>query len=132
MTSSGKDAGPHGDELSPEERQAFQRRASELGRRLDEVRARKAPPPDEGQALRGAAMGQAMKIAIELVVGVAAGGLIGRVLDGYFATSPWLMLVFLLIGFAAGLTNVIRSAQRMQAEAEPLQRQARDIEDDDV
>ena len=129
MSSNDKDPGRG--ELGPEEREAFRRRASELGRRLDEVKVRKAPA-DEGEARRrGSAMGQAFKIVAELIVGVAVGGGIGWVLDRQLGTQPWLLVLFLMLGFAAGMLNVIRTARKMQAEAEPLQRKAKAVQDDD-
>jgi ATP synthase protein I len=76
-------------------------------------------------------MGQAMKIAIELVVGIAVGGFIGKVLDDQFGTRPWLLIVFLMLGFAAGILNIVRTARRLQAEAEPLQRSAKSVPDDE-
>ena len=76
-------------------------------------------------------MGQAFKIAIELVVGVAVGGFIGWVLDRQLGTMPWLLIVFVMLGFAAGMLNVIRQAQRMQKKSEPLQRAAPSVGDDD-
>ncbi len=129
MAPSGNNTEPGHGELSPEEREAFRKRASDLGQKLDSVKAQRGPPPDH--KARGAAYGQAMKIAVELVVGIVAGGFIGRLLDGQFGTTPWLLIVFLMLGFAAGLMNVIRSARRMQAEAEPLQRAAKPVTDDD-
>ena len=129
MAPSGNDSEPGRGELSPEDREAFRKRAAELGQKLDSVKAQRPPPPDN--KARGAAYGQAMKIAVELVVGIAVGGFIGRVLDGYFGTTPWLLIVFLLLGFAAGMMNVVRTARRMQAEAEPLQRAATPVSDDE-
>lgn len=134
MSSSDNESGPGRGEISPEEREAFRKRASELGARLDQVKGRKAPTPEEAEA-RGAAYGQAMKIAAELMVGVAVGGFIGWALDRQFGTAPVLMILLLILGFAAGLTNVVRGARRMQAEAEKLQRAAKpapDDEDDDA
>ena len=117
-------------ELSPEERAAFRQRSEELGNRLDAVKTRRAPPPDN--RARGAAMAQAFKIAVELVVGVCFGGLVGWGLDRYFETSgPWFLIVFVILGFAAGMLNVIRTAQQMQARAEHLQRSAPSVRDDD-
>lgn len=130
MSASGKDLDPGRGQISPEDREAFRKRASDLGDRLDKVKSRHEPERQEA-AVRGAAMGQAFKIAIELVVGVAAGGFIGWVLDRQFGTAPWLLIVFLILGFAAGMLNVIRTARRMQAQAEPLQRQAQSVKDDE-
>jgi ATP synthase protein I len=121
-------------DISPEDREAFKKRASDLGARLDKVkaeaRAKRGPEPEDGRA-RSAAMGQAMKIAIELVVGIAVGGFIGKVLDDQFGTAPWFLIVFLMLGFAAGLLNIVRTARRLQAEAEPLQRSAKAVPDEE-
>ena len=65
-------------------------------------------------------MGQALKLATEMIAGVAVGGFIGWALDRWLGTTPILLVVFLILGAAAGILNVIRSAQRRQAEAGPL------------
>jgi ATP synthase protein I len=133
MSTSSDDEKPARGEITPEDRDAFKKRASDLGARLEKVKAEaraKRGPESDGRA-RGAAMGQAMKIAIELVVGIAVGGFIGKILDDQFGTAPWLMIVFLMLGFAAGLMNIIRTARRLQAEAEPMQRSAKAVPDDD-
>ena len=130
MASNGRDPDPERTSLSPGERDALKQRAAELGKRLDGVRARKAPQSGDARA-RGAAMGDAFKLAIELVVGVVVGTGIGWALDRQLGTAPWLMVLFLLLGFAAGLLNLIRAARRMQAAAEPLQRTAPAVPDQD-
>jgi len=122
MSDSGQDHGSGRGEISREDREALKARAAGIGSRLEQVKARRAPQLDS--AARGAALGQAFKIAIELVVGVLFGGLVGWALDRYFGSTPWLLVLFLVLGFAAGLMNVVRSARRMQAGAEPLQRAA--------
>ncbi|MGE0626189.1 MAG: AtpZ/AtpI family protein [Hyphomicrobiaceae bacterium] len=130
MSRSGQNPGPTRRDLSPEEQEALRQRASALGKRLDQVKARKAPPPSHQNA-RGRAFGEAFKIVAELVVGVAVGGGIGWFLDRQFGSTPWLLVLFLILGFAGGLLNVIRIARQMQREAEPLQRAARPVADDD-
>jgi ATP synthase protein I len=132
MSTSSDNDKPARGEISPDEREAFKKRASDLGARLEKVKAEtRAKQPDPGNRARGAAMGQAMKIAIELVVGIAVGGFIGKVLDSQFGSAPWLLIVFLMLGFAAGLLNIVRTARRLQAEAEPLQRNAKAVPEDD-
>ncbi len=67
-------------------------------------------------------MGEAFKITAELIAGIAVGGGIGWALDRALGTAPWLLVVFLILGFAGGMSNVIKSARRMQAMSEPMQR----------
>ena len=59
-------------------------------------------------------IGTAFKISTELVVAVAVGTIIGFILDNWFGTKPWLILIFFFIGVVAGIMNVIRSAKKMQ------------------
>lgn len=75
-------------------------------------------------------MGQGLRIAIDLVVGVAFGGFVGWWLDQTLGTAPWLMVLFLILGFTAGMMNVIRTARRMQAQAEASQMAAPSVKDD--
>ena len=128
MSLDGKDLGPGRGEISPEDRAALRRRASGIGERLAQVRARRAP---RDGSVRGSALGQGFKIAIELVVGVVFGAFLGWVLDRQLGSSPWLLLVFLVFGFCGGMLNVIRTARRLQADAEPLQRGAPPAKDEE-
>ena len=59
-------------------------------------------------------MGHAFKMSTELVAAVAVGTIIGFILDNWFGTKPWLILIFFFIGVVAGILNVIRSAKKMQ------------------
>ena len=65
---------------------------------------------------RGSFMGNAFKLGTELVAAVAVGTIIGFVLDSWFDTKPWLIIIFFFLGAAAGMMNVIRTANRMQKE----------------
>ncbi len=62
-------------------------------------------------------VGAALRISIDLVVAIAVGTGIGWVLDGWLNTRPWLMLVFFVLGAAAGFRNVFRTAQKLDAAA---------------
>ena len=79
-------------------------------------RARHAPAPGPEPQGQGAALGQALRLGVELVAGVAVGGFIGWALDRFLGTAPLLMVVFLGLGAAAGIMNVVRTAKRMQAD----------------
>ena len=63
---------------------------------------------------RGSFMGSAFKLGSELVAAVAVGTIIGFILDTWFDTKPWLIIIFFFLGAAAGMLNVIRTANRMQ------------------
>ena len=65
---------------------------------------------------RGSFMGSAFKLGTELVAAVAVGTIIGFILDNWFDTKPWLIIIFFFLGTAAGILNVIRTASRMQKE----------------
>ena len=61
-------------------------------------------------------MGTAFKLGTELVAAVGVGTIIGFILDSWFDTKPWLIIIFFFLGAAAGILNVIRTANRMQKE----------------
>ena len=65
---------------------------------------------------KGSFLGSAFKLGTELVAAVAVGTIIGFILDSWFDTKPWLIIIFFFLGTAAGILNVIRTANRMQKE----------------
>jgi ATP synthase protein I len=50
------------------------------------------------------------RLSSELIAGVIVGALLGWGLDHWLSTSPWGLIVFVLLGFTAGVVNVVRSA----------------------
>ena len=71
---------------------------------------------DSDKEKRGSFMGNAFKLGTELVASVAVGTIIGFILDNWFGTKPWLIIIFFFLGAAAGMLNVIRAAKKMQKE----------------
>ena len=65
---------------------------------------------------RGSFMGNAFKLGTELIAAVAVGTIIGFILDSWFDTKPWLIIIFLFLGAAAGMLNVIKAANKMQSK----------------
>ena len=59
-------------------------------------------------------IGQAFKLSTELVAAVLVGTIIGFILDNWFDTKPWLIIIFFFVGVVAGITNVIKSAKKIQ------------------
>ena len=63
---------------------------------------------------KGKFLGNAFKLGTELVAAVVVGTIIGFILDSWFDTKPILIIIFFLFGSAAGITNVVKAAKRMQ------------------
>ena len=59
-------------------------------------------------------LGIAFKISTEMVAAVVVGTIIGFILDNWFGTKPWLILIFFFVGVVAGILNVFRSAKSIQ------------------
>jgi ATP synthase protein I len=80
-------------------------------KRLDtELSARRKVEPEGGsnrEASKGYAL--AVKLSSEFIAGVVVGVILGYMFDRFLGTSPWGLIVFLLLGFCAGVLNVLRS-----------------------
>ena len=76
-------------------------------------------PSKEENAARRKAMGIAFRIATDMIAGVAVGGFLGWLLDSWLGTAPILLIVFLLLGIAAGLRNSLRAARQLQETVKP-------------
>ena len=61
-------------------------------------------------------IGVAFKLSTEMVAAVVVGTIIGFILDNWFGTKPWLIIIFFFVGVTAGILNVIRSAKNMQSK----------------
>ena len=87
----------------------------DLEARLRAARAREEEDSGRGPESRGRPTGKGLglRIGVELVTGVLVGVGIGWALDAWLKTAPWLMVVFLLLGGAAGLMNVLRVMRGM-------------------
>jgi ATP synthase protein I len=105
--------------MSPQERAQFEHRISELGDRLGKVRSRRDSEMNAGAGpeMGGRGMAYGMRMVAELVAAVIVGGAIGWSLDWVLGNRrPWLFLVFFLLGFVAGVVNVVRAYERMQRD----------------
>ena len=69
------------------------------------------------QDKRGLFMGSAFRLGTELVAAVVVGTIIGFILDNWFDTKPWFIIIFFFIGVIAGILNVIRVAKNMQKKS---------------
>lgn len=89
---------------------------SDFNRRLKDARhdAGLDQTPEE-QTSAGSGLGMALRIATELVAAVVVGAGMGWYLDKWLGTKPWLFVLFLFFGVAAGFLNVIRTAKSMSS-----------------
>ncbi len=65
-------------------------------------------------------------VGLELVLSVIVGLFGGQFLDRRFHTAPWLMLIGLGYGIAAGVRGLYRTAERATREADELERRERE------
>jgi ATP synthase protein I len=106
-----------GNSTSPEEA-ALSARLGSLDKRLSEVRDNRKVETDQSgtgvgdSAARASAMARGFQLSSELIAGVVVGAAIGWGFDKLLSTSPFGLIVFFLLGFVAGVVNVVRSARR--------------------
>jgi ATP synthase protein I len=62
-------------------------------------------------------MAAGFRIVVELVAAIAVGTGIGWLLDGWLGTRPLMLVVFVLLGAAAGVMNVYRTAKELDRAA---------------
>jgi ATP synthase protein I len=110
---------------SPDEA-ALSARLGSLDQRLSEIRdgrkIRTDQPGNEQDAAqaKASAMAMGLRLSSELVAGVLVGAALGWGFDRLLSTSPWGLIVFLLLGFVAGVINVMRAAGVMAKQSERL------------
>ena len=81
-----------------------------LGRKLRKAQSARRPVDSRSSPTSG--LSQAIRLTTEMAAALAVGGVIGWFLDSWLGTRPWLMLVFLVMGGAAGTLNAYRAAVR--------------------
>src|SRR5262245_4295042 len=104
----------------PSDDAALSTRLRCLGEQLDEVDLRPQTRTDPGprSGTDSSAMARGFRLSTELVGGVIVGAVLGWALDRALGISPWGMIVFVLLGFAAGVVNVVRAAGAGAAPAD--------------
>ena len=86
--------------------------AARIARAQSEQVVRK-PPADVGANVSG--VSRAYRLAAEFVAAIIVGAGLGYGIDLVAGTKPWATVVLLLVGFAAGILNVVRSTAEMNA-----------------
>ena len=125
MAEGTNDSGNGSRDKSPDEA-ALSARLGSLDQRLSEIRgSRKIETDQSGNEqdtaqARASAMAIGLRLSSELVAGVLVGAALGWGFDRLLSTSPWGLIVFLLLGFTAGVINVMRAAGVMAKQSERL------------
>lgn len=99
----------------------MQRLDAELAKRQPDGTKADASEERAAESRKGYAV--AMKLSSEFVAAIIVGALLGWLLDHFAGTGPWGMIILLLLGFCAGVLNVLRSAG-MVASPHPVDRMA--------
>lgn len=105
-----------------EDEAALSARLRALGQKLDKVQdeAKAAERAQPSNDVNAQGMRLAFRIVSEFVSGVLVGAGLGWLIDYWLGTSPWGMIVLLLLGFVAGVLNVLRAVGKV---AQPEARQ---------
>jgi len=105
---------------------ALSARLGNLDQRLSKIKdSRKVGTDQSGNEqdtaqARASAMAMGFRLSSELVAGVLVGAALGWGFDRLLSTSPWGLIVFLLLGFTAGVINVMRAAGVMAKQSQRL------------
>jgi ATP synthase protein I len=109
MSDGTRDEGENGGRSAEEA--ALSARLQSLGDRLKQRKAEgQTTETGSGPRTDPSALARGFRLSTELVAGVLVGAFIGWALDRWLGIAPWGMIVFLLLGFAAGVVNVMRAA----------------------
>lgn len=86
-------------------------RRRKLETALSAKRGKESGKENEGRSGDASGFANALRLSSEFIAGILVGAGIGWLIDRFAGTSPWGLIVFLLLGFVAGVLNVLRSAK---------------------
>jgi ATP synthase protein I len=94
------------------EEAALQARLRRLGERLGTIAPKPKSRDEAAAGITGnpSNLARGLRLSSEFIAGLLVGGFLGWLIDRLTGWSPWGLIVFLLLGFAAGTLNAMRSA----------------------
>jgi ATP synthase protein I len=92
-------------------------RLKRLGERLDKSGIDRSQEPVASAPVDRTGLARGFRLSTEFVVGVLAGAVVGWAVDHWFKTSPGGLIVFTLLGFAAGVVNLVRTSTLASGDA---------------
>jgi ATP synthase protein I len=90
----------------------------ELGKNLRRARGKTDPETPAPGRINSREMSMAFRVMTELAAAIFVGGLLGWYLDKWLDTTPWLLMVFLILGMASGTLTAFRTAKRLSEESD--------------
>ena len=91
---------------------------SDLISKIDEFKQKeRIVKTSENIEKRGNSIGLAFRLSTEIVSGIVVGSIMGWSLDKWLGSQPWFFLIFFILGIAAGIINVIKTAKNMNNES---------------
>jgi len=126
MAEGTNDSGNGSRDKSSSDEAALSARLGSLDQRLSEIRGGRnigTDPSGSEQAnpqARASAMAMGFRLSSELVEGVLVGAVLGWACDYVLPTKPWGLIVFVLVGFVAGVINVMRAAGVIAKQSDRL------------
>ncbi len=91
-------------------------RLAQLEERIERLKAKDAPKPHQEEHYSQAQL--AWRMVIEMVAGLGIGFGIGYGIDYLLGTLPIFLVIFTLLGLAAGINTMMRSAKEIQQQME--------------
>ncbi|MDQ0455007.1 ATP synthase protein I [Rhizobium paknamense] len=93
----------------------LERRRSRLGDKLARMDLQAGEDAKRGEQASASrkGFGEAMKLSSEFLSAVIVGALLGYLIDRFAGTSPWGLIILLLLGFCAGVLNVLRAVGKV-------------------
>ena len=122
------------DDNSPDTGSGAPKVTADLEARIARARGQRSAEAAAGQTRQGdmSGMSRGYRLASEFVAAILVGAGLGWIVDSLLPTRPWAMVVLLLLGFAAGVLNVVRAGAEMNAAtAVPPNTSALPDDDDD-
>ena len=89
------------------------KKLEDLKQKLDKLQSSKK---DQNQKNKGTGAGFGFKISTEIIAALVIGVCIGLLVDNYFNTKPFGLIIFFILGALAGFLNVYRVMRRIEKE----------------
>ncbi len=99
----------------------FDSRLDRLRSHLDDkqrTRDEAAAAADKSQR-NASVLSRGFRLASEFIAAIAVGVVLGLSVDTVFASGPWGLIIFMMLGFAAGIVNVVRAEQELRRARTP-------------